>query len=224
MPASAAPSASFSSPASPRTTPASRSPTRAAASIPTWSRPRASACACSRSWRATGASTAPTAAARSGSRSTAARAASAAPPDARRRAATPHQTFVHVPASLRVLPSASAPAIPSLRCMPRRDQRLLLGLAALTLAFALVQSATGISADVLLAAPALILLLPLLAGRYVGEDGIARLSAMVAAARRRPVAVRAAQPRRAPRVLARGGRLIAVALAHRGPPAARLAL
>jgi hypothetical protein len=107
--------------------------------------------------------------------------------------------------------------------MPRRDQRLLLGLAALTLVFALVQSATGISADVLLAAPALVLLLPLLAGRYVGEEALARLTAAGAPLRRRPAVVRIA-PRRAPRVLARGGRLIAVALAHRGPPAAQLAL
>jgi hypothetical protein len=109
--------------------------------------------------------------------------------------------------------------------MPRRDQRLLLGLAGLTLAFALVQSATGISADVLLAAPAFILLLPLLAGRYVGEDGIARLCAVMAPLRRRrPVTAGLARARRAPRVLARGGRLIAVALARRGPPAAQLAL
>lgn len=107
--------------------------------------------------------------------------------------------------------------------MPRRDQRLLLGLAALTALFAVVQAATGISGDVLLAAPALILLLPLLAGRYLGEDGIARLGAHLAQPRRRPVAARAAQPRRAPRVLARGGRLIAEALAQRGPPAALLA-
>jgi hypothetical protein len=107
--------------------------------------------------------------------------------------------------------------------MPRRDQRLLLGLAALTLLFALVQSATGISADVLLAAPALVLLLPLLAGRYLGEDGLARLTAALAPLRRRP-AVTPLAPRRAPRLLARGGRLIAVALAHRGPPAAQLAL
>src|ERR687884_269724 len=107
--------------------------------------------------------------------------------------------------------------------MPRRDQRLLLGLAALTLAFAVVQSATGISGDVLLAAPALILLLPLLAGRYVGEEGIARLSAAMAQPRRRTV-VALARPRRAPRVLARGGRLIAVALAGRGPRGAKLAL
>lgn len=107
--------------------------------------------------------------------------------------------------------------------MPRRDQRLLLGLAALTLLFAVVQSATGMSADVLLAAPALILLLPLLAGRYLGEDGIARLGAALAPVRRRPLAA-APAPRRAPRVLARGGRLIAEALAQRGPPAAQLTL
>ena len=79
--------------------------------------------------------------------------------------------------------------------MPRRDQRILLGLAALTVLLAVLQSATGISGDVLLATP-----------------------------RRRPVAARAARPRRAPRVLARGGRLIAVALAQRGPPRAALAL
>jgi hypothetical protein len=103
--------------------------------------------------------------------------------------------------------------------VPRRDQRILLGLAALTALFAIVQSVTGISADVLLAAPVLLLLLPLLAGRYVGEDGIARLGACLAAPRRRSLALRAAAPRRAPRVLARGGRLVAVALAQRGPPA-----
>jgi hypothetical protein len=109
--------------------------------------------------------------------------------------------------------------------VPRRDKRLLLGLAALTLAFALVQSATGISGDVLLAAPVLILLLPLLAGRYVGEDGIARLSgALAPLRRRRPVVAGLAPARRAPRLLARGGHLIAVALARRGPPAAQLAL
>jgi len=108
--------------------------------------------------------------------------------------------------------------------MPRRDQRLLLGLAGLTLLFALVQHATGLNGDVLLAAPALVLLLPLLAGRYVGEDGLARLTAALMPRRRRPVVARIAPARRAPRTLARGGRLIAVALAYRGPPAAPLAL
>jgi hypothetical protein len=108
--------------------------------------------------------------------------------------------------------------------MPRRDQHLMFGLAALTVLLAVVQSATGASGDVLLAAPALVLLLPLLAGRYVGEDGIARLGALLALPRRRPVAARVAPPHRAPRILARGGRLIGVALAQRGPPAHLLAL
>jgi hypothetical protein len=103
--------------------------------------------------------------------------------------------------------------------MPRRDQRILLGLAGLTLVFAAVQSLTGMSADVLLAAPALILLLPLLAGRYVGEEGLARLCALLAPLRRRPRRGALSPIRRAPRVLPRGGRLIATALAERGPPA-----
>jgi hypothetical protein len=107
--------------------------------------------------------------------------------------------------------------------MPRRDQRILLGLAALTLLLAVVQSATGINADVLLATPGLILLLPLLAGRYVGEDGIARLGRLLAPPRRRAVAARVTQPLRAPRVLPRGGCLIAASLARRGPPAPLLA-
>jgi hypothetical protein len=81
-----------------------------------------------------------------------------------------------------------------------------------------VQSATGISPDVLLAAPALLLLLPLLAGRYLGEDGLARLAGHAVAPRRRSPASIGAW-RRAPRVLPRGGRLIASALAERGPPA-----
>jgi hypothetical protein len=107
--------------------------------------------------------------------------------------------------------------------MPRRDQRILLGLAALTLVFAVVQSATGISGDVLLAAPVLVLLLPLLAGRYVGEDRIARLCAFLAPLRPRRVALWAVQPWRPARALARGGRLIAVALGRRGPPVFALA-
>src|SRR3954462_10765762 len=103
--------------------------------------------------------------------------------------------------------------------MPRRDQRLLLGLAALTLLFALVQSATGISADVLLAAPALVLLLPLLAGRYLGEDGLARLTAALVPRRRRPAVASLAPPRRAPPVLARGGPAGGAAPPYREAPA-----
>ena len=69
--------------------------------------------------------------------------------------------------------------------MPRRDQHVLLGLTALSVLLAVLVSVAGIHADVLLATPALVLLLPLLAGRYVGEDGIARLGARRVAPRRR---------------------------------------
>src|SRR4051794_41960537 len=105
--------------------------------------------------------------------------------------------------------------------MPRRDQRILLGLAALTVLFAIVQSATGISGDVLLAAHALILLLPLLSGHYVGEDGLARLSAFVAPPRRRTAVARVPRALRAPRVVARGGGPIAGPPGPGGAPACR---
>ena len=107
--------------------------------------------------------------------------------------------------------------------MSRRDQRILLSLAALSLALALIQAIVGFDGDVLLAVPALLLFLPLLGGRYVGEDGLARLAGRLATARVRPAAAHAGRPRRAPRVLPRGGRLIAAALAERGPPALLLA-
>ena len=107
--------------------------------------------------------------------------------------------------------------------MSRRDQRILASLAALSLAFALVQAIVGFGGDVLLAVPALLLFLPLLGGRYVGEDGIARLAGHLATARARPSAAHAGRAQRAPRVLPRGGRLIAAALAERGPPALLLA-
>jgi hypothetical protein len=102
--------------------------------------------------------------------------------------------------------------------MARRDLRLLLGLTGLTFALVAIQALTG--AEVLLASPALVLALPLLAGRYVGEERIARL------AERFVVRVRRAMPRltahlpRAPRaLLPRGGRLLACSMAERGPPA-----
>jgi hypothetical protein len=103
--------------------------------------------------------------------------------------------------------------------MERRDLRLLLGLMGLTLALVDIQALTG--AEVLLASPALVLALPLLAGRYVGEERIARLAARFVARVRRVVPRLVARLPRAPRALApRGGRLLACSLAERGPPAA----
>ena len=102
--------------------------------------------------------------------------------------------------------------------MTARDRHLLLGLAALVLALMCLPLA-GVHSDVLLAAPVLVLVLPLLAGRYVGEERLARLAAAFAPARRRPAAALRPAVARAPRVLPRGGRLIATALAVRPPPA-----
>lgn len=79
----------------------------------------------------------------------------------------------------------------------------------------------GAGTGLLFLAPALILALPLLAGRYVGEDAVVALVAGVRLRRRRrATAGLAARLQRAPRVLAvRGARLLAAALAERGPPA-----
>jgi hypothetical protein len=103
--------------------------------------------------------------------------------------------------------------------MTRRDRLLLLGLAALALALAAL-TLVGVHSDVLLAAPALLFALPLLAGRYVGEEQLARLSGAFVARRSRAAASLPARGRRSPRPLPRGGRLIASSLAVRPPPGA----
>ena len=103
--------------------------------------------------------------------------------------------------------------------MPRRDRHLLLGLAALTIAVAAL-TLVGVHSDILLALPALLFALPLLAGRYVGEEHLAKLAAAFVATRRRPSATLPTKARRAPLAVPRGGRLIAAALAVRPPPAA----
>ena len=101
--------------------------------------------------------------------------------------------------------------------MARRDLRLLLGLTGLTVALVAVQALTG--AEVLLASPALVLALPLLAGRYVGENRIAQLAKRFVARVRRAAPRLSARIPRAPRaLLPRGGSLLACSLAERGPP------
>jgi hypothetical protein len=103
--------------------------------------------------------------------------------------------------------------------MTGRDRQLLFGLAVMTLALASL-TLLGVHSDVLLAAPVLVFGLPLLAGRYVGEEQLARLAAVFRVARRRPAGSLAPRARRRAGVLPRGGRLIASALAVRPPPAA----
>ena len=105
--------------------------------------------------------------------------------------------------------------------MTRRDRTLPFGLAGLTLALACL-TLVGLPADVLLAAPVLFTALPLLLGRYLGEEHLARLAAAYVVRRRRPTASLAPSTRRCPRLLPRGGRLIATSLAERPPPRAPL--
>jgi hypothetical protein len=104
--------------------------------------------------------------------------------------------------------------------MPRRDLRILLLLSVLALGLAMAQSVVGLSTGVLFMAPALVMFLPLIAGRcYLGERRLARLTRAVPEPRRIAALVHA--PRRAERrLLPRGGSLLAFSLAVRPPPVA----
>ena len=101
----------------------------------------------------------------------------------------------------------------------RRDRQLLFALAGIALALASL-TLLGVHSDVLLSLPVLVLALPLLSGRYVGEEQILRLAAAFVTARRRPVPVLAPdRSDRTRRSLPRGGTLLACSLAVRPPPA-----
>ena len=87
----------------------------------------------------------------------------------------------------------------------------------------LLAEAAGMLAPALLyAAPLLIVALPLIAGRYFGEERIARLAGAVQRRLRRPAkrVLAPAGARWALRAVPRGGRLIAHSLAVRPPPIA----
>jgi hypothetical protein len=101
-----------------------------------------------------------------------------------------------------------------------RDQRLLVVLALLSSLCLLAEAAGMLSPEMLYAAPLLLVALPLLMGRYVGEDLISRRARAVRARRQAPP--RLSMPAvalRALRSMPRGGRLIADSLAVRPPPA-----
>jgi hypothetical protein len=107
--------------------------------------------------------------------------------------------------------------------MTRRDRRVLVALTLLSSLGLLAEAAGMLAPTLLYAAPLLIVALPLIAGRYVGEERIARLARAVQRRRRPRAAARVAVPpgtRRALRAVPRGGRLIAASLAVRPPPAA----
>ena len=86
------------------------------------------------------------------------------------------------------------------------------------LAAAVAHGAADLPGDALIAVPALLLLLPLVAGRYVGAERLVRLARRAPGPRPRTGARPAVRRRPALRPGPRGGLLIAVSLARRGPP------
>ncbi|WP_354700163.1 hypothetical protein [Paraconexibacter sp. AEG42_29] len=109
--------------------------------------------------------------------------------------------------------------------MPSRpDMRLMGALGVFAVGVALAQSVAGLDAGLLLLTPAIVLFLPLLAGRYVGEETLQRWTAAFVPRRRRAAAALAPRLGRAPRAFATGGGArLATAMSRRGPPRGVLA-
>jgi hypothetical protein len=104
-----------------------------------------------------------------------------------------------------------------------RDRLLLCAMAAAVLAAAVAYGVAVVGPDALIAVPALLLVLPLAAGRYVGSERLVRIVRRVAPWRPRRAARPIARGLSSLRPCARGGLLIAVSLGRRGPPAASAA-
>lgn len=105
--------------------------------------------------------------------------------------------------------------------MPARDQRLLALSAAVAAALACVLALAGHPELLAYAAPLLVLALPLVLGRYLGEETLERLRARPSRRTRRPrLAAQRPTGRRLAALVPRGARLIAHSLAERGPPVA----
>jgi len=99
---------------------------------------------------------------------------------------------------------------------PVAHRLVALGLLA-ALAIGLVLAGSGTT--LLFLGPWLLVLAPLLAGRYVGERSLVRLARTPRRRPRRPPAARPVARRPSVRVLPRGGCLIGCSLAVRPPPA-----
>jgi hypothetical protein len=106
---------------------------------------------------------------------------------------------------------------------PRRDRLVPWTLALLLAAWIWAEALTGAQSGLLYLAPALVLALPLLLGRYVGEGRLADLVGRAPARKRRRRALLVVGPRRCARAMQRGGRLVASGMAKRPPPALALA-
>jgi hypothetical protein len=101
---------------------------------------------------------------------------------------------------------------------PRRDRVVRWSFALLVATWILAEALTGAQSGLLYLAPALVLALPLLLGRYVGEDRLVDLVGRAPARRRRRRVLLVAGPRRCARPMQRGGRLVASGMAKRPPP------
>lgn len=89
---------------------------------------------------------------------------------------------------------------------------------AVTLCWVAVLALTGSTEALLFLAPALLIAVPLLGGRYVGEELIARLVARRTRPRRRALASPAPHSPLAAALRPRGTALLAFSLAKRPPP------
>jgi len=101
--------------------------------------------------------------------------------------------------------------------MVRRHHLLALAFVTFVALWSALEALTVGGLGLLYLTPALVLVLPLLLGRYVGEERIAALASHPARARPRP-ARHLSLPRTAERVMHRGGRLVASSMAKRPPP------
>ena len=99
------------------------------------------------------------------------------------------------------------------------SDRRPLAFAALTVVWLLGLELLGVEAALAYLAPALLILLPLLGGRYPGDEALARVALRrTRPAHRPPPAGPRPRRRRAGALLPRGGRLVATSLAGRAPP------
>jgi hypothetical protein len=89
----------------------------------------------------------------------------------------------------------------------------------LTLCWVALLGVTGSTETLLFLAPALLIVIPLLGGHYVGEELIAKLVARRARPRPRAAAAAWQAPPVPATWLPRGARLVAFGLAKRPPPA-----
>jgi hypothetical protein len=104
--------------------------------------------------------------------------------------------------------------------MSRREMRMGLVVCLLALLLPLADTVAGLGTGFIYLGPAMVLLFPLLLGRYVGERRLVSFHRPLCPTHCR--SIRAARPRIVfERLLVRGGLLIAASLAVRPPPALR---